>query len=122
MQKGDKPHVVPITPEIIDILWPLRGHHETYVFTLIAQRSRKNPKTGREYRKDRRYPITHEGLSTIFGRAHKKAGLVDFKFHDLRHTALTRTLRASKNLRAVKGAGRAFRYQNDDASCPRHDR
>jgi integrase len=29
IQKGDKPHVVPITPEITDILWPLRDHHET---------------------------------------------------------------------------------------------
>ncbi|CAM5771881.1 Tyrosine recombinase XerC [Labrys miyagiensis] len=102
VQKGDKPHVVPITPEISEILWPLRGHHETFVFTFVAQRSRRNPKSGREYRKGRRYPITYEGLSTAFGRTRKKAALVDFKFHDLRHTALTRTLRASKNLRAVK--------------------
>lgn len=102
IQKGDKPHVVPITPEITEILWPLRGHHETFVFTFVAQRSRRNPKTGQEYRRGQRYPITYEGLGTAFGRTRKKAGIEDFKFHDLRHTALTRTLRASKNLRAVK--------------------
>src|SRR5262249_22332816 len=30
------------------------------------------------------------------------AGVADFRIHDLRHTGATRTLRASKNLRAVK--------------------
>jgi integrase len=34
VQKGDKPHVIPITPEVAHILWPLRGHHETRVLPL----------------------------------------------------------------------------------------
>src|SRR5262249_30096541 len=35
-------------------------------------------------------------------RSEPTAGVADFRIHDLRHTGATRTLRASKNLRAVK--------------------
>jgi integrase len=102
VQKGDKPHVVPITPEITDILWPLRGHHETCVFTFVARRTRTCAKSGNHYERGTRYPISYQGWGTIFARTRKKAGLKDFRIHDLRHTGATRTLRASKNLRAVK--------------------
>jgi hypothetical protein len=50
-----------------------------------------------------RLSITYEGLATAFSRMRKKAGVDNFHLHDLRHTALTRTLRESKNLTAVKG-------------------
>jgi integrase len=102
IQKGDKPHVVPITPELTDILWPLRGHHETQVFTFVAKRTRTCAKSGQRYERGIRYPITYQGWGTTFARTRKKAGVSDFRIHDLRHTGATRTLRASKNLRAVK--------------------
>lgn len=100
--KGDKPHALPITPEITGLLWPLRGDHPTHVFTFIAQRTRRCGKTGKRYIRGQRYPITYWGWGSRFARDREKAGLTDFKIHDLRHTSATRTLRASKNLRAVK--------------------
>lgn len=100
--KGDKPHVLPITPEISGILWPLREHHSMRVFTFEAQKTWTNPKTGQTMRKGRRYPITEQGWSSTFRRTMGAAGVSDFHIHDLRHTAATRTLRASKSLRAVK--------------------
>jgi integrase len=100
--KGDKPHVLPITRELTDILWPLRDHHPTHVFTFIAQRTWRDPKSGRQYVGGRRYPITEQGWSSTFRRMRKRAGIADLRLHDLRHTAGTRTLRASKNIRAVQ--------------------
>ena len=102
VQKGDKPHVIPITTEITDILLPLRGHHHTHVFTFVAKRTRTCAKSGNRYERGTRYPITYQGWGTTFARTRKKAGVEDFRIHDLRHTGATRTLRASKNLRAVK--------------------
>lgn len=102
IQKGDKPHVIPITPEVTDILWPLRGHHETHVFTFMAKRTRTCAKSGNRYERGTRYPISYQGWGTTFARTRRKAGVADFRIHDLRHTGATRTLRASKNLRAVK--------------------
>ncbi|WP_425311702.1 tyrosine-type recombinase/integrase [Microvirga massiliensis] len=100
--KGDKPHEIPITPEITEILWPLRDHDPTHVFTFVAQRTRTCGKTGRKYVKGNRYPITYWGLGTRFRRDLAKAGVENFRLHDLRHTGATRTLRASKNIRAVQ--------------------
>ena len=100
--KGDKPHVLPITDELRALLEPLRGHHPTAVFTYVAQRSRKVPKSGHSVVQGQRYPITYEGLGTQLGRTFAKAGLKDFRIHDLRHTAATRTLRATGNLRIVQ--------------------
>lgn len=102
VQKGDQPHVLPITPEITGILWPLQGDHETAVFTYIAQRTRTCPKSGRSFVKGKRYPITYEGFGTAFSRAMAKSNVTDFRIHDLRHTGATRTLRASKDLKAVQ--------------------
>lgn len=102
IQKGDKPHIIPITPEITDTLWPLRSHHETNVFTFAARRTRTCAKSGKRYERGKRYPISYQGWGTTFARTRKKAGVKDFRIHDLRHTGATRTLRASKNLRAVK--------------------
>jgi len=100
--KGDKPHVIPITPEITDLLWPLRGHHKTHVFTFIARRTRTCAKSGNDYVRGRRYPVTYWGWGSRFARDKIKADLTDLRIHDLRHTSATRTLRASKNLRAVQ--------------------
>lgn len=100
--KGDKPLVLPITPEINAILWPLREHHPMRVFTFVAKKSWTNPKTGEATKKGRRYPLTEQGWASTFRRTVKAAGVADFHIHDLRHTAGTRTLRASKNLKAVQ--------------------
>ncbi len=48
------------------------------------------------------YPITYHGFSTHVRRGLDKAGVADFRIHDLRHTSATRTLRATKNLKIVQ--------------------
>lgn len=100
--KGDKPRSLPITAEITEILWPLREHHPTRVFTFVAAKTWTNPKTGAATRRGERYPITEQGWASTFRRTAAKAGVTDLHIHDLRHTAATRTLRASKNIRAVQ--------------------
>ncbi len=56
---------------------------------------------GRE--KGRRYPITYSGMAGQMKQAVKKAGLKDWRlFHDLRHTAATETLKASKDIMSVR--------------------
>lgn len=89
--------ILPISDRMRQLIVGQRGRHRTYVWTYIAKRT-KGGKT-----KGRRYPITEEGLKTTMRRAVNKAGIADWRvIHDLRHTAATRTLRSSKNLKAVQ--------------------
>jgi len=51
---------------------------------------------------------TCDGVRVLFRRAVEKAGLDDFRFHDLRHTTATRLRRAGAGLDTVGGrAGHA---------------
>ncbi len=94
--KGGKLVTAPITAEVRKILWPLRGHDGTFVFTYIAQRTRG------ERVKGRRYAITFNGVKTQWKRIRKAAGVVDFRFHDFRHDLGTKVLRATGNLKLVQ--------------------
>lgn len=100
--KGDKVRLVPLTTEMRAMLAPLRGQHDDYVFTYVALATRR--KAGTPWRlRGRRYPITYSGLSTAWRRhGGEKAGVPDFRIHDLRHTTGTRLLRASGNLKLVQ--------------------
>lgn len=100
--KGDKLASIPLAPAMREILEPLRDNHPEYVFTFVAQRSTINPHTRQKYVKGQLYPITYRGLQTTFKRHREQAGISDFRFHDLRHTAASRILRGSKNLKAVQ--------------------
>lgn len=86
----------PISPRVAQILRRCIGHDDVHVFTYVAERTR----AGRV--KGQRYPITVNGLSTEWRRSRAESGVVDFRWHDWRHTAGTRTLRGSKDLRAVQ--------------------
>jgi site-specific recombinase XerD len=46
--------------------------------------------------------MTREGLKTEWRRAKLDAKLLDYRFHDNRHTAATGILRATGNLKAVQ--------------------
>lgn len=98
--KGDRKRTIPMTEEIFSLLWSLKDDHPEAVFTYVCRR----PSPGQ--RKGQRYPITFEGLKTAWRRAKRRAKVEDFRFHDTRHTALTRLVRATGNLKlAQKLAG-----------------
>lgn len=99
--KGGVPRVIPLTKEAYALLWSRRGHHPEAVFTFVAQRTKPNPKTKGKYIRGQRYPITVYGLASHWRYATKRAG-VKARIHDLRHTAATRTLRETGNLRLVQ--------------------
>ncbi len=85
VQKGGEWREIDITPAIEHILRPLKGDHETHVFTWKASRTRKCPKTGQKFEKGKRYPWTYWGVSTARRRDWPKAG-IQANFHDLRRT------------------------------------
>jgi integrase len=96
--KGGRDIIVPITPEIREILWPLRGHHPDRVFTYVAECTRDGRVKGQ------RYPITKNGLNACWRRIRTAAGLTDFRFHDFRHDLATKLLRDTGNLKTVMRA------------------
>lgn len=98
--KGGRKIVVRITPLIRSILWPLRGNHEEFVFTYVAQRTQKRRRLSR----GSRYPITYNGLKTEWKRHRARSGVEDFRFHDKRHDFATKLLRDSRNLKLVQKA------------------
>ena len=65
--KGGRAVVIPITPTIASILWPLRGHHAERVFTYVARRTRG------EKIKGKRYPLTVNGAKSMWRRLTEKA-------------------------------------------------
>jgi integrase len=97
MGKGSKERTIPMSDAIYDLLWSIKDAPGEFVFTYEAQRTDKRKKLI----KGQRYPITDAGLRTAFRRAVDGSGIDALRFHDLRHTAATRTLRKS-NLRVVQ--------------------
>jgi integrase len=99
---GGDLHVLPLTTALAAILSIERGRHPIRVFTYICQRARPDRHGKRMQRKGQRYPFTRDGWRREWGRALAEANIEDFRFHDLRHSAATRTLRVSGNLRTVQ--------------------
>lgn len=102
-EPGGRPHIVPITPPMAAILQQERGRHSERVFTYVCERNRWDRYRKRQQRKGERYPFTANGWRKAWCAALEAAGVQDFRFHDLRHTAATRLLAASGNLKAVQG-------------------
>ncbi len=93
---GGRSHTIPITPGMIALLTAEKGHHPIYVFTYVCAKSRE------KRRKGRRYPFSHDGWRRAWWDALQKAEIEDFRFHDIRHTAATRIVRASGNLKVAQ--------------------
>lgn len=95
--KGDNVRTIPMPWALVEMLKAQIGHHPLYVFTYVARRTdaRKRLVKGRRYR------LSYAGLKVAFRRTVAKAAVLNLRFHDLRHTAATRTLRKS-NLRVVQ--------------------
>ncbi|MBY0432223.1 MAG: site-specific integrase, partial [Rhodospirillales bacterium] len=86
---GDR-HVLPISQGMLVLLANERTNHEGYVFTYEARHRRMGIGT--------RHPYTTTGWRKTWKRILEQAGIEDFRFHDLRHTAGTRILQATGNL------------------------
>jgi integrase len=93
---GGVPHVVPITKQLDAILRRQLGRHDTRVWCYRSGRARRGVKVG-----DWLPFSVSGGWAHKWRQAVKDAGLQDLRFHDLRHTAATRTLRATGNLVAA---------------------
>lgn len=94
--KGDKTRSIPITSAVYALLWELKDHHPTAVFTYIAWKTRGDRVEGQ------RYPITENGFKTQWRRVKRDSGVTDFRFHDTRHTAATRLVRRTGNLKLAQ--------------------
>jgi integrase len=104
VQKGDEPHIVSISPKIRVILLAQQGHHADRVFTFLAQRTYRNTKANQHYVKGQRYPLNYETFGTMWRRFRERAGVLDLRIHDLRHTYASQLLRQVKDLRVVQQA------------------
>jgi integrase len=98
---GGETQTVPLTSAMVALLANEKGKHPIYVFTYECQCSRLAGGAARR-EKGRLYPFSRDGWRKPWGEALKAAGIEDFRFHDNRHTAATRTLRASGNLKVVQ--------------------
>ena len=86
--KGNpKVRTVPLTPDMRDMLWSMRGDAK-----LNAPIFRNMSGAAATYR----------SYYEAFRTACRRAGITDLKVHDLRHTAATRILRTGGNLRIAQ--------------------
>ena len=99
---GGELHYLPLTPAVGAILSREDGHHPVIVFTYVCARNRYDPRTKTLQRKGERYSFTRDGWRKQWSRALAEAKIQDFRYHDLRHSAGTRALRAYRNLKAVQ--------------------
>lgn len=89
--KGGKVASIPLEPDVRDLLFPLQGRHEAAIFCYQTARGAETWK-----------PITYNGLKTRWRRDRQRSGVADYRWHDNRHTAATRLLRASGNVKIVQ--------------------
>ncbi len=101
-EPGGRPHVVPVTPAMAALLQGERGRHDKRVFTYVCERNRRDPASRMLQVKGQRYPFTKNGWRKDWAAALKAAGVPNFRFHDLRHTAATRLMLETGNLKAVQ--------------------
>jgi integrase len=96
--KGNRWHRFPLSPRMIALLanLPKVGPR---VFTYLCERNAPR-RPGRAARvAGHRYPLSYQGWSRKWRKALADAGIEDFRFHDLRHTAATRIVRETGNLK-----------------------
>jgi integrase len=95
--KGGKQRLVPMSDKVRAQLWRLKDTPTDFVFTFVAARTNRKLR----YVKGLHYALTEHGLRTAWRRAIERAGVTNLHPHDSRHTAATRTLRAS-NMKVVQ--------------------
>jgi integrase len=114
--KGGALVTIKITPAILALLWPLRGHDPKYVFTYVAQRTKKvKRKDGTEELliKGKRYPYTTSGLRRTWTTLRQRAGIPiagpdRVRWHDIRHDFAINFLRANPTAHGMKALQQAM--------------
>lgn len=119
--KGGNWHSFPLSPRMVAII-ANRPKVGPRVFTYLCERSAP-PRDDRPARvKGERYPFSSEGWARKWKKAKTDAGVDDFRFHDLRHTAATRMVRVTGNLKTTQkllghsDIGTTARYAHADES------
>lgn len=98
-KKGGKLHTFPISRKMKAILSAQPGDHKAGpIFWYVCRRAKRGGKGKTDLKVGQLYPVTYEGMKTAWKRAAKKLNL-GLRFHDMRHTAATRLLRKSGNLK-----------------------
>lgn len=88
--KGGQIHTFPLTPRMRTLI-ANQPKVCPQVFTYVAERD-SPPRKDRVRRiKGQRYPFSKQGWDRKWRKAVKDAGLEGYRFHDNRHTALSRT-------------------------------
>lgn len=88
--KGQKPHSFPLTPRMVALI-ANQPKVCAQVFTYVAERD-SPPRQDRPRRlKGHRYPFSRQGWDRKWRKALEAAGIEGYRFHDNRHTGLTRT-------------------------------
>ena len=94
--KGDRRVRAVIDDHIQDILDNQRGAHETHVFAMVAWNTTQTTVKGQPR------IITDRSARDELHRACRAAGVPLIRVHDLRHTAATRTLAATGNMKLAQ--------------------
>ena len=88
--KGQRPHTFPLTPRMVALI-ANQPKVCPQVFTYVCE-SDAPPRADRVKRvKGERYPFSRQGWERKWKKALADAGIKGYRFHDNRHTALTRT-------------------------------
>ena len=88
--KGQKPHSFPLTPRMIALI-ANQPKVCAQVFTYVCERSSPRRKDRVARVKGERYPFSPQGWDRKWRKALTDAGIADYRFHDNRHTAASRT-------------------------------
>ncbi|WP_420381698.1 tyrosine-type recombinase/integrase [Novosphingobium sp.] len=101
--KGGDPHSFPLSPRMLAILKGLpRVKGIDQVFTYECRDDRPSMHGDIARIKGKRYPLSKQGWTRRWRKALAEAGIEGFRFHDLRHTAATRIVRATGSLKVAQ--------------------
>lgn len=98
--KGGHRSTFPLSPRMLAII-KAQPKACAQVFTYLCTKRAPKRADRAQRRVGERYPFSKQGWARQWRKALKDAGIEDYRFHDNRHTAATRNLRASGNLKAV---------------------